>query len=54
MATKKRVSMSLTKSTKNKHVYTEDDEGQTIPSVYIDKKALPDSPPDQIKITIEY
>ena len=54
MSTKKNVRMSISKSTKNKHVYSEDDEGQTIPSVYIDKAALPDPPPDKIKLMIEF
>lgn len=54
MATKKVIRMSLAKSTKNKHVYNEDDEGQTIPSVYIDKNALTDPPPDKIRLTLEF
>ena len=54
MSEKKELIMSLTKSTKNKHVYNDTDIDPVIPSVYIEKKALPDPPPDQIKLMIEY
>ena len=56
MSEKKELIMSLTKSTKNKHVYNDIGIDPVIPSVYIEKKAFPnpDSPPPQIKIIIEY
>ena len=54
MATTKRCTMKLTKSTKNKHVYSDIDDNQTIPSVYIEKSALSTPPPDEIRLTIQY
>lgn len=56
MNTKKEIILSLTKSTKNKHVYNDIDIDPVIPSVYIEKKAFPnpDSPPSQIKLILEF
>ncbi len=53
---KKEITLSLVKSTKNKHVYNDNDIDPVIPSVYIEKKAFPnpDSPPPLIKLTLEY
>lgn len=50
----KKLNMTLTKSTKGTHVYGDTDADAPIPTVYIKKTALPDPPPPQIKITIEY
>lgn len=47
------IEMRFEKSTKNKHVYVA--EGSAVPSIYIDKSALPASPvPTTIKVTISH
>jgi hypothetical protein len=43
-----------TKSTKHKHVYGDTtDSGCPVPSVYIEKSALPTEPPKTILVSIE-
>ena len=48
------IEMNLSKSTKNTHVYADDTLDPPIPTIYIKKTHFPDTPPQQIKITIEY
>ena len=45
--------LSLTKSTKNTHVFTNDGEGVPVQSLYIQKSAFEGKPPEKIRITIE-
>lgn len=50
----KTVVMELTKSTQGTHVYQEPNRaGKTFPTVYIQKTALSDPPPQKIKVTVE-
>ena len=50
----KTVIMTLSKSTQGTHVYMEPNtKGKVFPTVYIQKSAVPDPPPQQIKITME-
>lgn len=50
----KTISMKLSKSTKGTHVYNEVGDEPIIPTLYIKKSGLPDSPPKNINIRIEY
>lgn len=46
--------MKYVKSTKNTHRYESgSDAPPLIPTIYINKGALPDTPPQMIKITVE-
>lgn len=47
------VTMTLTKSTKGTHVYTDDSIDAIIPTLYIKKSGLSKVPPETIKVTIE-
>ena len=47
-----KINMTLKKSTKNTHVY--EAEGTAIPSVYIQKNELPESPPKTITIEVSW
>jgi hypothetical protein len=50
----KSVVMELTKSTAGTHVYQEPNKpGKTFPTVYIQKSALSDPPPQRVKVTVE-
>lgn len=53
MSNKIEVKMSHTRSTKNTHVYHNEESGISIPALYINKKALTDPPPENIIITVE-
>jgi hypothetical protein len=44
--------LTLGKSTKNKHVYNGEGDSPVIPSVYIERSALSNPPPQTITITI--
>jgi len=46
--------MQLTKNTKGTHVYTNDEEGVAVPTLYIKKSALPKQPPQVVTLTIKY
>jgi hypothetical protein len=46
--------LTLKKSTKGTHVYSNDSEDSPVPSLYIKKSALPDKPPVKISISINY
>lgn len=48
------VKMSLTKSTKGTHVYSADQDGAAIPSLYIKKDTLPTPPPQTITISVGF
>lgn len=53
--TKKTIIMALSKSTAGTHVYAEPNvPGKFFPVVYIQKNQLPDPPPQQIKVTVEF
>jgi hypothetical protein len=45
--------MQLTKNTKGTHVYTNDEEGIAVPTLYIKKSALPKQPPQVVTVTIK-
>ena len=50
----KTVIMTLSKSTQGTHVYMEPNKaGKVFPTVYVQKTALPDPPPERIKVTLE-
>lgn len=52
---KRTVEMTLTKSTAGTHVYQEPNKaGKTFPTVYLQKTALPDPPPQTIAVTVEW
>jgi len=46
------INLTFSKSTKNTHVYITED--AAIPQLYIKKDALPSTPPNEVKITIEH
>lgn len=48
------IEMKLTKSTKGTHVYSNVEADIAIPSLYIKKAALPNQPPETIKVSIEH
>ena len=50
----KQYDLVFSKSTKNKHVYADEDIGSAIPSLYIIKDALPKQAPEKIRVTIQY
>lgn len=50
----KTMTLALTKSTKGTIVYGDLSPDAAIPSVYIKKSALPETPPPQITITLEW
>ena len=57
MANKRETTLTFKKSTQNTHVYAETDgapEGGIVPTVYIPKTVLPKSPPNEVKITLEW
>ena len=47
------IEMRLTKSTKNTHVYGDNDPATPVPTLYIKKEALPTPPPGTITVTIK-
>lgn len=56
MATQSKIIvMALSKDTKGTHVYAEPNvPGKFFPVVYVQKAQLPDPPPQQIKVTVEW
>ena len=54
MSEVKEITISLGKSTKNKHVYTDNAVKPMIPTVYIERSELPNPPPDKIEVTLKY
>lgn len=48
-----KVKMHFVKSTKNKHVYGCLQDGEAIPSLYIEKSALPANPPQVIEVSVD-
>ena len=54
MSTEKNIKMGLTKSTKNKHVYSSEDDAADIETVYIKKTGLPKEPPVIIELIVKY
>jgi len=46
--------LKLVKSTKGTHVYGDDSDDATIPTVYIKKSGLPNNPPKTITMSLEY
>lgn len=55
MAQEKTIVMSLSKSTAGTHVYAEPNvPGKFFPVVYIQKTQLPDPPPQQITVTVQF
>lgn len=47
------IHMALTKSTKNFHVYHATNTQMPLKTIYIEKPALPEEPPEFVKVTIE-
>ncbi|RKZ85796.1 MAG: hypothetical protein DRQ39_06615 [Gammaproteobacteria bacterium] len=46
------INLTLRKSTKNTHVYSDDSEDAPMPSVYIKKSAFSGEPPPVIRLTM--
>ncbi len=49
-----KTTLQYTKSTKRTHVYSTEEEGAAIKTVYIQGESLPKKAPTQITLTIEY
>jgi len=49
-----KINLKYTKSTKNTHVYANEEQDAIIPTIYIKKHGLPNTPPQEIIITIDY
>lgn len=48
-----KIVMTLMKSTQGTHVYGEPNvPGKTFPTVYVQKTALPEPPPERIEVTV--
>lgn len=46
------IAMKLVKSTKGTHVYGDSNIDSPVPTIYIKRGFLPDTPPDEIEIVI--
>jgi len=51
---KKVIEMKHAKSTPGTHVYGCIEENTPVPTLYIKKGALPDSPPETVTVTLEW
>lgn len=47
------VKLNFVRSTKNKHVYAQENEGTLIGSLYLEKSGLPDTAPTTLEVTIK-
>ncbi len=47
------LTMELSKSTKNTHVYAAQSEPAAVPTLYVAKSALPTPPPRVLRLTLE-
>jgi len=51
---KKIIEMKWSKSTKGTHVYANNDSDTPVPTIYIKKSGLPEEPPKNITLIIDY
>lgn len=47
-----KITMQLSKSTKNTHVYADDSEDAPVPTLYVKKSAMGNVPPESITVEI--
>ncbi len=52
--TEKTLTLKFVKSTKGTHVYGDDSDDAIIPSVYIKRAGLPNTPPASITLVVKY
>lgn len=54
MSDKIKINMVLARSTKGTHVYTNENVDTAVPTLYINRKALPQNPPEFIEVEISF